>query len=108
MEVVGVICLGLFYCWEKYLAPVKFLPWKYLKEPTIIGSCLLYGVMFCSCLSVFPLFASHDTILTFNSCWNAYFNSYLIVIYRLSITKAGHILNSFTLSSAIISPFIGL
>ncbi|PGH09701.1 hypothetical protein AJ80_07654 [Polytolypa hystricis UAMH7299] len=91
MEVVGVVCLGLFYGWEKNIAPVKFLPWKYLKEPTIIGSCLLYAVMFCSCF-----------------CWNAYFSSYLIVVYRLSITKAGHILNSFTLSSAIISPFIGV
>lgn len=50
MEVIGVVCLPLFYLWERYLAPVQFLPWKYLKEPTIIGSCVLYAVMFASTL----------------------------------------------------------
>lgn len=48
MEVVGVACIPGFYIWEKYFAPVQFLPWKYLKEPTIIGSCMLYLVMFAS------------------------------------------------------------
>lgn len=50
MEVLGVVCIPAFYAWERYLSPVQFLPWKYLKEPTIIGSCLLYCVMFISCL----------------------------------------------------------
>lgn len=91
MEVVGVVTLGLFYVWERYIAPVKFLPWKYLKEPTIIGSCLLYGVMF---LSIF--------------CWNAYFGSYLQVVNRLSITTSGYVLNAMSLTSAILGPIIGL
>ncbi|OAX82443.1 hypothetical protein ACJ72_03205 [Emergomyces africanus] len=90
MEIIGVVCLALFIAWEKFLAPVQFLPFKYLKEPTIIGSCLLYGVMFASAF-----------------CWNAYFNSYLIVVHRLSITTAGYVLNSFSLSSAILAPWIG-
>ncbi|KAL2367685.1 MFS sugar transporter [Blastomyces gilchristii] len=90
MEVVGVVCLALFVCWERFLAPVQFLPFHYLKQPTIIGSCLLYGVMFASAF-----------------CWNAYFNSYLIVVHRLSITTAGYVLNSFSLSSAILAPWIG-
>lgn len=50
MEVVGVVCLGIFAMWEYRFAPVQFLSWKYLKEPTIIGSCVLYGVMFASTL----------------------------------------------------------
>ncbi|KAG5300470.1 siderochrome-iron transporter MirB [Histoplasma ohiense] len=90
MEVVGVVCGAIFLAWERFLAPVQFLPFKYLKNPTIIGSCLLYGVMFASAF-----------------CWNAYFYSYLIVVYRLTITTAGYVLNSFSLSSAILAPGIG-
>ncbi|EOO02487.1 putative siderophore iron transporter mirb protein [Phaeoacremonium minimum UCRPA7] len=91
MEVLGVFSFGLFYSWERWFAPVQFLPWKYLKEPTIIGSCLLYGVMFASIF-----------------CWNAYFSSYLQVVHRLSITTSNYVLNSFSLTSSILAPLIGL
>ncbi|EGY22015.1 siderophore iron transporter mirB [Verticillium dahliae VdLs.17] len=91
MEVLGVLCTPGFYVWEMYFAPVKFLPWKYLKEPTIIGSSLLYCVMFISIFS-----------------WNTYFGSYLQVVHRLDITTANYVLNAFSLASAIFSPVFGL
>ncbi|KAL5365589.1 major facilitator superfamily domain-containing protein [Aspergillus floccosus] len=91
MEVLGIIFLPTFFVWERFFSPVQFLPWKYLKEPTIIGSCLLYGVMFASCFT-----------------WNGYFGSYLQVVHRLDITTANYVLNSFSLTSAIFSPLIGL
>ncbi|RYP93453.1 hypothetical protein DL770_000496 [Monosporascus sp. CRB-9-2] len=91
MEVLGIALLPAFYLWERFVAPVQFLPWKYLKERTIIGSCLLYAVMFVS---------------TF--CWNSYFSSYLQVVHRLSITTANYVLNSYSLTSAFISPFVGM
>ncbi|KAJ3546615.1 hypothetical protein NM208_g1920 [Fusarium decemcellulare] len=91
MIVLGILMVPVFYSWEKWFAPVQFLPFKYLKEPTIIGSCLLYGVMF---LSTF--------------CWNGYFNSYLQVVHRQSITHAGYILNSFSLTSSVFGPLIGM
>lgn len=50
MIVMGVVTLALFAAWEKWLAPVQFFPFRYLKERTIIGSCLLYGFMFVSVL----------------------------------------------------------
>lgn len=50
MEVLGVLCIPAFYVWERYFSPVQFLNWHYLTERTIIGSCLLYGVMFISIL----------------------------------------------------------
>ncbi|KAJ4300848.1 hypothetical protein N0V90_002936 [Kalmusia sp. IMI 367209] len=90
MIVLGILLFPTFVVYERYLAPVQFLPWKYLKEPTIIGSCVLYGVMF---LSVF--------------CWNAYFGSYLQVVHRLSIENANYILNSFSLTSSVFAPIIG-
>lgn len=91
MEVTGVVCGVLFYLWEKFGAPVQFLPWKYFKEPTIIGSCLLYGTMF---LSVFT--------------WNGYFGSYLQVVHRMSIRDANYTVNAFSLTAAIISPICAL
>lgn len=91
MIVLGILFFPVFAAWEKYWAPVQFMPWVYLKNGTIIGSSLLYGVMFLSCF-----------------VWNAYFNSYLQVVHRQSITHAGYILNAFSLTSAALSPFIAL
>lgn len=90
IEVLGVVLFPVFYLWEAKFAPVQFLPFKYLKQGTIIGSCLLYGVMF---LSTF--------------CWNAYFGSYLQVVNRQTIENANYILNSYSLTSTIFSPLIG-
>lgn len=50
MIVIGVVCLAAFAAWERWFAPVQFFPFKYLKERTIIGACLLYGIMFISVL----------------------------------------------------------
>lgn len=41
MIVVGVVCLVLFGLWEKYLTKVPFIPYRFLKDRTIIGACLL-------------------------------------------------------------------
>ncbi|KEZ43292.1 Siderophore iron transporter mirb [Scedosporium apiospermum] len=91
MEVVGVVLLVAFALWEKYLAPVQMFPFKFLTDRTIIGACLLYFFMF---VSIF--------------CWDAYYISYLQVAHDQSISASGYILNSFALTSAFISPFIGL
>lgn len=89
MIALGILLFPAFIVWEAKFAPVQFLPWKYLKNPTIVGSCLLYGVMF---LSVFV--------------WNTYFYSYILVVHRQSITHAGYIVNSFSLSSSLFSPLV--
>jgi MFS family permease len=89
MLVLGILLFPVFVIWEAKFTPVPFLPWKYLKERTIIGSCLLYGVMF---VSIF--------------IWNAYFQSYLLVVHRQSPTHAGYILNSFSLASSTFSPLV--
>lgn len=91
MIVLGVLLFPVFALYEKYLAPVPFLPWKYLLEPTILGSCLLYGVMFLSVM-----------------CWNGMYGSYLQVVHRLSVQHSGYILNSFSLTSSVFATPIGL
>ncbi|RDW81286.1 uncharacterized protein DSM5745_04843 [Aspergillus mulundensis] len=90
MLVLGVILFPVFYAYEALLAPVQFLPFKYLKQGTIIGSALLYGLMF---LSTFT--------------WNGYYGSYLQVVHRLSITNANYVLNAYSLTSTVFAPLIG-
>lgn len=41
MIVVGVVCLVMFGLWEKYLTKVPFIPYRFLKDRTIIGACCL-------------------------------------------------------------------
>ncbi|KAI0196369.1 siderochrome-iron transporter MirB [Astrocystis sublimbata] len=91
MIVLGIVLLAAFVLWEKYLAPVQYFPFKFLKDPTILGACGLYGFMY---ISVF--------------CWDAYYQSYLQVVNEQSITTSGYILNAFSLTSAFVGPFLGL
>ncbi|CAK7208003.1 hypothetical protein SEUCBS139899_010837 [Sporothrix eucalyptigena] len=90
MFIVGGICLILFALWEKWYAPVQYLPWKHLTDRTILGGSLVYGFMFCSIY-----------------CWDTYYSSYLQVVNNQSITTSGYILNGFSLGAAFLSPFIG-
>jgi len=50
MIVLGVLCLAGFAVWEEYFATVAYLPFRFLKDRTIIGACLVYGIMFLSTL----------------------------------------------------------
>ncbi|KAI0025922.1 MFS general substrate transporter [Xylariomycetidae sp. FL0641] len=91
MIVLGVVLLVAFVIWERYFAPVAYIPFAYLKDRTILGCCLLYGFMF---ISIY--------------CWDAYYSSYLQVVHGQSITISGYILNTFSLTSSFIGPFVGL
>ncbi|KAF6799523.1 siderophore iron transporter mirb [Colletotrichum sojae] len=88
--VFGLVSLGLFVCWEKWFAKVCLFPYKFLKDRTVLGGCLVQGIMF---LSIY--------------CWDAYYSSYLQVAHNQDITSAGYILNTFSLTSAILAPPIG-
>ncbi|KAE9574778.1 MFS siderochrome iron transporter 1 [Colletotrichum fructicola] len=90
MLVLGILCVPAFYVWEKYLTPKSFIAWEYLRNRNIIGAGLLYGLMF---LSIF--------------CWDTYYQSYLLVVHRQSITNAGYILNCFSLASSFFGPLFG-
>ncbi|KAL3424961.1 Siderophore iron transporter mirB 2 [Phlyctema vagabunda] len=91
MIILGVLLLVGFVIWEKYFAPVAYFPFRFLTDRTILGACLLYGIMF---TSIF--------------CWDAYYSSYLQVVHDLNIANSGYVLNSFSLMSAFIAPFVGL
>ncbi|KAM0362617.1 hypothetical protein ACHAP4_001365 [Fusarium culmorum] len=91
MLVVGVVCLVGFAAWEKWYAKVPYVPFKFLKDRTILGACLLSAFLN---MSIFA--------------WDTYYNSYLQVVHGLSIATAGYTLNAFSVTSTILAPFIGL
>ncbi|ODA78026.1 hypothetical protein RJ55_06629 [Drechmeria coniospora] len=91
MLVLGVLCLVGFGVWEKWFAKVPYLPFKYLRDRTILGACLLEFFLF---ISIF--------------CWDTYYGSYLQVVHDLSISTSGYTLNAYSLTSTVLSPFVGL
>ena len=48
MLLIGVTLLALFCIWEKYFAPVTFVPFQYLQDRTVFGACVLSATLFCS------------------------------------------------------------
>ncbi|KAJ4132833.1 hypothetical protein NW754_015647 [Fusarium falciforme] len=91
MIVLGVVLIAAFVVWEKFFAPVPYFPFHLLSNRTVLGGCLIYGLMFASIF-----------------CWDGYYGSYLQVVHFESITTSGYILNSFSLMAAFIGPFVGL
>lgn len=48
MMIVGGLCFIAFALWERYCAPVSFLPFKMLADRTLLGSCILSLVLYLS------------------------------------------------------------
>lgn len=91
MEVIGVLCFVAFFVWEKWFAPVQFLPFKYLKNPTILGACICH-------------FAMYVAIYT----WDIYLTSYLQVVNKVGIRDSGYILSSYSMSAFVMMPITGV
>lgn len=90
MLVVGIVLMIAFVIWERFFAPVGFIPSKLLLDRTVIGACTL-----CTCL-----FMSYFV-------WNSYFNSYLQVVQGLSVTHASYISQSYTMLSVLVAISVG-
>ncbi|KAK6069434.1 siderophore iron transporter mirb [Seiridium cupressi] len=91
MIILGLLCLGAFLAWEKYLTPVHFFPFEVLKDRTVVNAALTHALMF---MTIF--------------IWNAYYSSYLQVVHGLSIRDSNYVLNGLALTSYFIGPFVGL
>jgi hypothetical protein len=83
-----IICFGL---WEKYLAPVTFIPWPLLKNRTVIFTYTM----------AFTLYIGWYT-------WNSYFYSLLIVFYNQPIVPATYLNNTYTMGSCFICIVYGV
>ncbi|KAI0425325.1 major facilitator superfamily protein [Xylaria sp. FL1042] len=89
--VVGFLLLVFACVWEKFWAPVKFLPWELLKDRTVFGACVLAAVLFVEYY-----------------IWTAYFTSFLQVVLRLQVWQTGYINNIYSIGSCFFSIPVGL
>lgn len=89
--VFGVVLLILFVLWEKFFAPVTFIPYSLLLDRTVVGACGLSAVLF------FSYF-----------CWYSYFSSYLQVVNDLSVTEASYVINTYSVGSVLVGLATGL
>ncbi|KAI1110177.1 siderophore iron transporter mirB [Nemania sp. NC0429] len=88
--VVGVVLIGAAVVWEKYFAPVQYMPWSLLKDRTVIGACVLAAVLFVEYY-----------------IWTAYFNSFLQVVLRTNIWQTGYIGSIYSIGSCFFSIPVG-
>lgn len=91
MLVVGFVLLISFGFWEKFGARHPFVPWRLLKNRTMIGACLLDA-----------------TYQIAYYCWNYYFTSYLQVAYNTSLASAGYISSIFDVVSGVELIIVGI
>lgn len=83
-----IIAFGLY---EKYLAPVTFIPWPLLKNRTIIFTYIMAA-----------------SIYTAWYIWDSYFYSLCIVVFRQTVTQATYIGNIYTIGSCFWALVIGV
>ncbi|KAK8906822.1 hypothetical protein QC760_005390 [Botrytis cinerea] len=88
--VFGIVLIIAFAIWEKFFAPISFIPWSLLKDRTAFGACLLS----------FTLFISY-------SCWVSYFSSFLQVVNNLSVTNASYVIQTYTVGGVLLSLVTG-
>ncbi|GKT57417.1 siderophore iron transporter [Colletotrichum tofieldiae] len=82
--VVGGTLIIIFALWERFFAPVKYLPWELLTNRTILGACALATVIFIS-----------------HNLRDSYYISFLQVADDLDLTTATYIANIYSVGSCI-------
>ena len=89
--VFGIVLMIIFAVWEKFFAPVTFIPYSLLLDRTVLGACILSATLFLS-----------------YSCWSSYFSSFLQVVNDLSITHASYVVQTYTVGTVLCSIAVGL
>ncbi|KAF2859422.1 putative siderochrome-iron transporter [Piedraia hortae CBS 480.64] len=82
MVIVGVLLFPVFAIWEKYFARTHFVRWELFRQRTLLGACLLAGVLFFSFY-----------------CWNLNFYNFCKVVYALKVADAGYMTQIYNVGS---------
>lgn len=88
--ITGSILIIVFVAWERYYAPIIFLPYSLLLDRTVLGTCILSATLFVSFW-----------------CWNSFFSSYLQVVNDLSVENASYVVQSYTVCSVVCAIAVG-
>ena len=89
--VFGIVLIILFAIWERFFAPVTFIPYSLLLDRTVFGACILSATLFIS-----------------YACWSSYFSSFLQVVNDLSVTDASYVVQTYTVGTVVCSLAVGL
>lgn len=89
--IFGVLLVVAFGLWEKYFAPVTFIPWPLLMNRTVIFTYTMAGSFY-----------------TGWYCWDSYFYSLLVVLFNQPAVHATWIANIYTMGSCFICIVYGL
>ncbi|KAJ5082755.1 hypothetical protein N7532_011798 [Penicillium argentinense] len=80
--VIGFLLIISFTLWEKYFAPVKFMPWELIQNRT-----------------VFFTFTMVNSLYMAWYIWDSYFYSLLQVVFNQNVTQATYVSNIYTIGS---------
>jgi MFS family permease len=89
--IFGALLIGAFAAYEKYVAPVTFIPWELLTNRTVIFTYTM----------AFALYIGWYV-------WDSYFYSLLIVLFNQPVVYATYISNTYTMGSCFISLVYGV
>lgn len=89
MIVVGVVLVAAFVAWEKFGAPVTFIPFKLLADRTVFFGGFMFVFVFAN-----------------SSIWGAYFYSMLPVVWETSASQTTYIGNIYRTGSCFFSIII--
>ncbi|KAI1842512.1 hypothetical protein JX265_012676 [Neoarthrinium moseri] len=89
--VFGGLLIIAFVVWEKYFAPVTFIPWRLIKNRT-----------------VFFTYTMMASLYTAWYLWDNYFYSFLVVVFNLDAQKATYITNIYTVGSTFWALVVGI
>lgn len=89
--IFGALLVVAFGLWEKYGAPVTFIPWPLLKNRTVIFTYTMAASFY-----------------TGWYCWDSYFYSLLVVLFNQTAVHATWIANIYTMGSCFICILYGV
>ncbi|MCJ1283550.1 hypothetical protein MMC26_002880 [Xylographa opegraphella] len=88
--VFGIMLIIMFILWERFFAPVTFIPYTLLLDRTVLGACVLSATLFISYY-----------------CWASLFSSFLMVVNNLSITEASYVSNIYSVGNTLWALVVG-
>lgn len=89
--IFGGLLIVAFGLWEKYGAPVTFIPWHLLKNRTVIFTYTMAASLYVGWY-----------------VWDSYFYSLLVVMFNQSVPHATYISNIYTMGSCFICLVYGM
>lgn len=89
--VVGAVLIAAFVLYERFLAARTFIPWRLLKNRTVIFTYTMIASLYT------PYYI-----------WYDYLYQLLMVVFNLEVTPATYVMNTYTVGSAFWSVVMGI